>query len=119
MNIITNLKYICYTRLKKYTSLNDTMVIKVCAKTPFSEQRAICAIYNSGNIKNVTIMNREADGIYTLRVESRTLTTPRALQKKIIRCLKDDVMLRRDREPIPHSTKTMHCIPHTLLLHIV
>lgn len=118
MNITSIFKEICYTFLKKHTLLNDTMIVKACAKTPFAEQRVICAIYNSGNIKNVTIMNREANDVYTLCVESCTLTTPRVLQKKIIKALKDDAAMGRTKEPITHSAKIMDCIPNALLRQI-
>lgn len=118
MNSISTFKEMCYTLLKKYTPFNDIMTVKACAKTPFAEQRMICAIYNSGNIKNVTIMNREVNGVYTLRIESCMLTTPRVLRKKIIQALKDDVVMGRAKEPIPHSAKIMDCIPNALLRHI-
>lgn len=115
MSITSAFKEMCYALLKKYTLLNDIMTVKVYAKTPLAEQRIICAIYNSSNIKNVTIMNREADDVYTLRVESRTLTTPHVLRKKINQALEDD---GKSKEPITHSAKIMCRIHNRLLLHI-
>lgn len=86
-DIATIFKDMCYALLKKYTSFNDVMTVKAYAKTPLAEQRLICAIYNSDDIENVTIVNREADGVYTLRVQSRTLTTPHILQKAIAKAM--------------------------------
>lgn len=118
MSITSAFKEMCYALLKKYTLLNDIMTVKVYAKTPLAEQRIICAIYNSSNIKNVTIMNREADDVYTLRVESRMLTTPQVLRKKINQALEDDVAMARVKEPITHSAKIKCRIHNRLLRHI-
>lgn len=86
-DITTTLDNNIYALLKEYTSFNDVLTIKAYAKTPLAEQKLICAIRNSGDIENVTIMNREADGVYTLRVQSRTLTTKHILQKRIARSI--------------------------------
>lgn len=83
MNIITNLKDICYVLLKKCTLLNDTIIVKAYAKTIVAESRLLTAIYNSGHVTDITIMNREANGLYTLRVETSVLTTPRGLRNRI------------------------------------
>lgn len=87
MNIITNLKDICYVLLKKCTSLNVTIIVKAYAKTLVAESKLLTAIYNSGHVTDVTIMNREVDGLYTLRVETSALTTPRGLRNRIAKRL--------------------------------
>lgn len=69
--------------LKQYFSLGYVMLVKAYAKTLVAESKLLTAIYNSGHITDVTIMNREADGLYTLRVETSALTTPRGLWNRI------------------------------------
>ncbi len=109
MNIVSTFKEMSYTLLKKYTPFNDIMTVKAYAKTPFAEQLIVCAIYNSGDIENVTIMNRDANNVYTLQVESRTLTTPHILQKKIAKALRktyDDAYNTKSRSS--HYSKNVN-----------
>jgi hypothetical protein len=73
--------------LKQYTQLGYVMVVKACAKTIAAECKLLGAIYNSGHVKDVTIMNRESDGVYTIRVETSVLTTPFVLRKRIAKQL--------------------------------
>lgn len=56
-------------------------------KTIAAECKLLGAIYNSGHVKNVMIMNRESDGIYTIRVETSVLTTTFVLRKRIAKQL--------------------------------
>lgn len=44
------------------------MVVKAYAKTIAAECKLFAAIYNSGHVKDVTIMNRESNGVYTIFV---------------------------------------------------
>ena len=69
--------------LKQHSQLGYAMVVKAYALTIVAESKLLCAIYNSGHVTDVMIMNREADGIYTIRVETSVLTTPYALRKRI------------------------------------
>lgn len=69
--------------LKQYFSLGYVMLVKAYAKTLVAESKLLTAIYNSGHVTDVTIMDREADGLYTLRVETSALTTPRGLRNRI------------------------------------
>lgn len=69
--------------LKQYFSLGYVMLVKAYAKTLVAESKLLTAIYNSGHVTDVTIMNREADGLYMLRVETSALTTPRGLWNRI------------------------------------
>lgn len=69
--------------LKQYFSLGYVMLVKAYAKTLVAESKLLTAIYNSGHVTDVTMMNREADGLYTLRVETSALTTPRGLWNRI------------------------------------
>lgn len=73
--------------LKQYFQLGYVTVVKAYAKTIAAECKLLGAIYNSGHVKNVMIMNRESDGIYTIRVETSVLTTPFVLQKRIAKQL--------------------------------
>lgn len=52
--------------LKQYFQLGYVTVVKVYAKTIAAECKLLGAIYNSGHVKDVTIMNRESDGVYTI-----------------------------------------------------
>lgn len=72
---------------EKYTLLGLAFTVHAYCITPAAEQKLISSIRQSGYIKDVTIMNRKADGLYTLRVVTRTLTTPRGLQKRIARSI--------------------------------
>lgn len=63
------------------------MVVKAYAKTIVAESKLLTAIYNSGHVTDVTIMNREFDGVYTIRVEPSVLTTPYVLRKRIAKQL--------------------------------
>lgn len=63
------------------------IIVKAYAKTLVAESKLLTAIYNSGHVTDVTIMNREADGLYTLRVETSALTTPRGLRNRIAKQL--------------------------------
>lgn len=69
--------------LKQHSQLGFVMVVKAYAKTIVAECKLLTAIYNSGHVTDVTIMNREADGVYTIRVETSVLTTPYVLRKRI------------------------------------
>ena len=73
--------------LKQYSQLSYVMVVKAYAKTIAAECKPFAAIYNSGHVKDVTIMNRESDGVYTIRVETSVLTTPFVLRKRIAKQL--------------------------------
>lgn len=73
--------------LKQYFQLGYVMVVKAYAKTLAAECKLFTAIYNSGHVKDVTIMNRESDGVYTIRVKTSVLTTPFALWKRIAKQL--------------------------------
>lgn len=73
--------------LKQYSQLGYVMMVKAYAKTIAAECKLFAAIYNSGHVKDVTIMNRESDGVYTIRVETSVLTTPFVLQKRIAKQL--------------------------------
>lgn len=73
--------------LKQHFQLGYVMVIKAYAKTIVAESKLLTAIYNSGHVTDVTIMNREFDGVYTIRVETSVLTTPYVLRKKIAKQL--------------------------------
>lgn len=73
--------------LKQYYRLGYVMVVKAYAKTIAAECKLLGAIYNSGHVKDVTIMNRESDGVYTIRVETSVLTTPFVLRKRIAKQL--------------------------------
>ena len=73
--------------LKQYYRLGYVMVVKAYAKTIAAECKLFAAIYNSGHVKDVTIMNREFDGVYTIRVETSVLTTPFVLRKRIAKQL--------------------------------
>lgn len=73
--------------LKQYFQLGYVMVVKAYAKTIAAECKLFAAIYNSGHVKDVTIMNRESDGVYTIRVETSVLTTPFVLRKRIAKQL--------------------------------
>lgn len=73
--------------LKQYFKLGYVMVVKAYAKTIAAECKLFAAIYNSGHVKDVTIMNRESDGVYTIRVKTSVLTTPFALRKRIAKQL--------------------------------
>lgn len=73
--------------LKQYYRLGYVMVVKAYAKTIAAECKLFAAIYNSGHVKDVTIMNRESDGVYTIRVETSMLTTPFVLRKRIAKQL--------------------------------
>jgi hypothetical protein len=63
------------------------MVVKACAKTIVAESKLLSAIYNSGHVTDVMIMNREYDGVYTIQVETSVLTTPYVLGKRIAKQL--------------------------------
>ena len=73
--------------LKQHSQLGYVMVVKAYAKTIVAESKLLTAIYNSGHVTNVTIMNREFDGVYTIRVENSVLTTPYVLRKRIAKQL--------------------------------
>ena len=73
--------------LKQHFQLGYVTVVKAYAKTIVAESKLLAAIYNSGHVKDVTIMNREADGVYTIRVETSVLTTPFVLRKRIAKQL--------------------------------
>lgn len=73
--------------LKQYFQLGYVTVVKAYAKTISAECKLLGAIYNSGHVKNVMIMNRESDGVYTIRVETSVLTTPFVLRKRIAKQL--------------------------------
>lgn len=73
--------------LKQYFQLGYVTVVKAYAKTIAAECKLLGEIYNSGHVKNVTIMNRESDGVYTIRVETSVLTTPFVLRKRIAKQL--------------------------------
>lgn len=75
--------------LKRCFQLGYTTVVKAYAKTIVAESKLLTAIYNSGHVTEVTIMNREADGLYTLRVATSRLTTPLGLRKRIAKQLVD------------------------------
>lgn len=73
--------------LKQHFQLGYIMMVKAYAKTIVAELKLLTAIYNSGHVTDVMIMNREFDGVYTIRVETSVLTTPFALQKRIAKQL--------------------------------
>lgn len=73
--------------LKRHFQLGYVMVVKAYAKTIVAESKLLTAIYNSGHVTDVMIMNREADGVYTIRVETSVLTTPFVLRKKLTKQL--------------------------------
>lgn len=73
--------------LKQHFQLGYVTVVKAYAKTITAECKLFAAIYNSGHVKDVTIMNRESDGVYTIRVETSVLTTPFVLRKRITKQL--------------------------------
>lgn len=73
--------------LKQHFQLGYVTVVKAYAKTIAAECKLLSAIYDSGHVIDVMIMNREADGVYTIRVETSVLTTPFALRKKIAKQL--------------------------------
>ena len=73
--------------LKQYYRLGYVMVVKAYAKTIAAECKLFAAIHNSGHVKDVMIMNRESDGVYTIRVETSVLTTPFVLRKRIAKQL--------------------------------
>lgn len=73
--------------LKRYSQLGYVMVVKAYAKTIVAESKLLTAIYNSGHVADVMIMNREPDGVYTLRVETSVLTTPFVLRRRIAKQL--------------------------------
>lgn len=73
--------------LKQHFQLGYVMVVKACAKTIVAESKLLGAIYNSGHVTDVMIMNREYDGVYTIRVETSVLTTPYVLRKRIAKQL--------------------------------
>lgn len=73
--------------LKQYSQLGYVMMVKAYAKTIAAGCKLFAAIYNSGHVKDVTIMNRESDGVYTIRVETSVLTTPFVLRKRIAKQL--------------------------------
>ena len=73
--------------LKQHSQLGYVMVVKAYAKTIVAECKLLSAIYNSGHVKDVTIMNHESDGVYTIRVETSVLTTPYVLRKRIAKQL--------------------------------
>lgn len=73
--------------LKQHFQLGYVTVVKACAKTIVAESKLLTAIYNSGHVTDVMIMNRESDGVYTIRVETSVLTTPFALRKRIAKQL--------------------------------
>ena len=75
--------------LKQYFQLGYVTVVKAYALTVAAECKLLGAIYNSGHVKNVMIMNRESDGVYTIRVETSVLTTPFVLRKRIAKQLVD------------------------------
>lgn len=73
--------------LKQYFQFGYVTVVKAYAKTIAAECKLFTAIYNSGHVKDVTIMNRESDGVYTIRVETSVLTTQFVLRKRIAKQL--------------------------------
>lgn len=73
--------------LKQHFQLGYAMVVKAYAKTIVAESKLLTAIYNSGHVTDVTIMNRESDGVYTIRVETSVLTTPYVLRKRLAKQL--------------------------------
>lgn len=73
--------------LKQHSQLGYVMVVKAYAKTIVAESKLLSAIYNSGHVTDVMIMNREYDGIYTIRVETSVLTTTYVLGKRIAKQL--------------------------------
>lgn len=73
--------------LKQFTSLGYVTVVKAYAETIAAESKLLTAIYNSGHVTDVMIMNRESDGVYTIRVETSVLTTPFVLRKRIAKQL--------------------------------
>ena len=73
--------------LKQYFQLGYVMMVKAYAKIIAAECKLFAAIYNSGHVKDVMIMNRESDGVYTIRVETSVLTTPFVLRKRIAKQL--------------------------------
>lgn len=73
--------------LKQHSQLGYVMVVKAYAKTIVAESKLLAAIYNSGHVTDVTIMNRESDGVYTIQVETSVLTTPFVLRKRIAKHL--------------------------------
>ena len=52
--------------LKHHSQLGYVMVVKAYAKTIVAESKLLAAIYNSGHVTDVMIMNREYDGVYTI-----------------------------------------------------
>lgn len=75
--------------LKQHFQLGYVTVVKAYAKTIAAERKLLSAIYNSGHVTDVMIMNREFDGVYTIRVETSMLTTPFGLRKRIAKQLVD------------------------------
>lgn len=73
--------------LKQHFQLGYVTVVKAYAKTIAAECKLLSAIYNSGHVTDMTIMNREFDGVYTIRVKTSVFTTPFALQKRIAKQL--------------------------------
>lgn len=73
--------------LKQHFQLGYVTVVKAYAKAIAAECKLFAAIYNSGHVKDVTITNRESDGVYTIRVKTSVLTTPFALRKRIAKQL--------------------------------
>lgn len=73
--------------LKQHFQLGYVTVVKAYTKTIAAECKLLGAIYNSGHVKDVMIMNRESDGVYTIRVETSVLTTPFVLRKRIAKQL--------------------------------
>lgn len=73
--------------LKQYFQFGYVMLVKAYAKNIVAESKLLAAIYNSGHVTDVTIMNREPDGVYTIRVETSVLTTPFVLRKRIAKQL--------------------------------
>lgn len=73
--------------LKQHFQLSYVTVVKAYARTIAAECKLFAAIYNSGHVKDVTIMNRESDGVYTIRVETSVLMTPFVLRKRIAKQL--------------------------------
>lgn len=69
--------------------LGYVMLVKAYAKTRVAESKLLTAIYNSGYVTDVTIMNREADGLYVIRVETSVLTSPFILRRRIAKQLVD------------------------------
>lgn len=71
----------------KMIGMSNRFIIKAQAKTIDAERKLLSAINTYENAKDVMIVNREDDGLYTLRIETYRPETTYGLRMRIAKRL--------------------------------